>query len=97
MSNVISLPQHTSPVHYSTRLKTAGQDWTAGEKRLLDLLEFLEAMIIVLNDVKIKNIQSRDYAMAQIVTDEIKNYETRLHSTSLELNSLRRNYLASVQ
>jgi hypothetical protein len=97
MNNIIQLPCQPSPMQYANRLKTAGPDWTTNEKRLVDTLEFLEAMIIVLNDVKIKNIQCRDYAMAHIVADEIKQYETRLHSTSTELTNLRRNYLASVQ
>lgn len=97
MNNVIQLPNQPSPTQYANRLKTAGSDWTTNEKRLVDMLEFLEAMIIVLNDVKIKNIQSRDYAMAHIVADEIKQYESRLQATSNELTDFRRNYLASVQ
>lgn len=97
MKNVITLPVSNSPVHYASRLKTAGSEWTTHEKKLLDTAEFLEAMIIVLNDVKIKNIKERDYAMAQIVTEEIKNYEARLDVTTNELTSHRQNYITSVQ
>lgn len=97
MKNVISLPVAASPVHYASRLKTVGTEWTTHEKRLLDTVEFLEAMIIVLGDVKVKNIQDRDYAMAQIVTEEIQLYQSRLQTTQEELNRHREHYLVSVR
>ncbi len=97
MKNVVSLPATSSTVRYASRLKTSGVRWTSTEKRLLDTVEFLEAMIIVLNDVKVKNIKDRDYAMAQIVADELKQYEARLQSVTDELNAHRQSFLASVQ
>ena len=61
----------------------------------LDKAEFLEAMILVLDDVRLQNIRTRDYAMMEIVTDEIPRYEERLEETKSELEQLRQDFWAS--
>lgn len=89
-------PQRTSP-RYADRLKTAGEQWVRLEKRLLDQAEFLEAMILVLDDVKLTNIRNRDYAMMEIVTEEIPRYQQRLEEIQKSLTDLRRNYYESAK
>ena len=63
----------------------------------MDVTEFLDAMIIVLDDVRTQNIQRRDYAMAQIIADELQTYQTRLTVSQSELQKLRQDYCASAQ
>ena len=89
MAQILSLPNIHSPSAYQDRLKTNGQEWTGKEKKLVDLAEFFEAMIIVLDDVKLHHIQDRDYAMVEIITEEISRYQHRLEAIQHELAQLR--------
>lgn len=91
MSNLVTLPAPKGNI-YSDRLQTAGALWTGKEKRLIDRAEFFEAMILVLDDVKMQNIQSRDYAMVEIVTEEIAHYQSRLDDVQEQLARLRSEY-----
>ena len=60
----------------------SGNQWTTQEKKLVDRAEFLEAMILVLDDVRMQNIRSRDYAMMEIVSEEIPLYQQRLEESN---------------
>lgn len=74
------------------KLETQGDYWVFQEKKLLDYAEFFEAMILVLDEVRLQNIRSRDYAMMEIVSEEIPLYQKRLEETQVHLASLRRDY-----
>jgi hypothetical protein len=89
-----NVPQPPAP-KYADRLKTAGEHWVRLEKRLLDQAEFLEAMILVLDDVKLTNIRNRDYAMMDVVSEEIPRYQQRLEDIQKSLTELRRDYMES--
>lgn len=100
MAVILSFPSRapeTQPAapRYADRLKTCGDQWVRVEKRLLDQAEFLEAMILVLDDVKLTNIRNRDYAMMEIVTEEIPRYQSRLEEVQKSLTDLRRDYYES--
>ena len=97
MGTLVSLPKTKSTVRYADRLQTVGDKWTNTEKRLVDVTEFLEAMIIVLDDERTQNIQRRDSAMAQIIAEELQSYQTRLTAAQSELQQLRQDYCASAQ
>jgi len=92
MGQVVQLPASKSEDRYSSKLQTQGSEFVSREKKLLDKAEFLEAMILVLNDVRLQNIQSRDFSMMEIVSEEIPQYQTRLEETRMSLNSLRQEY-----
>ncbi|MGC9326438.1 MAG: hypothetical protein ACP5I1_02275 [Candidatus Hinthialibacter sp.] len=97
MADILSLPacgasSSKSRPRYGDRLETTGDHWIRLEKRLLDQAEFFEAMILVLNDVKLTNIQNRDYAMMEIVSEEIPRYQQRLDEVKKSLCDLRRKY-----
>lgn len=92
MATIIDFPVPISPSGGSSRLRTAGGRWTHLEKKLIDQAEFFEAMILVLNDVKLQNIQRRDYAMMEIVSEEIPRYQQRLNETREQLSALRTEY-----
>jgi len=92
MGNVISLPVAADVGRYGDRLLTRGEQWISREKHLLDQAEFLEAMILVLDDVRLQNIRNRDYAMMGIVSEEIPRYQKRLEEVQQSLTDLRRNY-----
>ncbi len=95
MGNVVSLPIKESRINYSDRLQTSGNNWTMREKKLIDEAEFVEAMILVLDDVRLQNIQNRDYGMMDIITDEIMQYQQRLDSLQHSLSQLRTEYASS--
>lgn len=102
MADILSLPIGGSPSNmprprYGDRLETTGDHWIRLEKRLLDQAEFFEAMILVLNDVKLTNIQNRDYAMMEIVSEEIPRYQERLNEVKKSLYDLRREYQETAQ
>ena len=97
MAEILSLPartanSQTASPRYADRLKTVGEQWVRLEKRLLDQAEFLEAMILVLDDVKLTNIRNRDYAMMEIVSEEIPRFQKRLEEVQHSLATLRREY-----
>ncbi|RJP32396.1 MAG: hypothetical protein C4527_06060 [Candidatus Omnitrophota bacterium] len=95
MGNVITLPHQESRISYADRLQTVGENWTLREKKLIDEAEFIEAMILVLDDVRLQNIQNRDYGMMDIITDEIVQYQQRLDNLQESLSRLRVEYAAS--
>ncbi len=97
MGSVVTLPlnRKSEGVQYADRLKTSGKRWVLIEKKLLDQAEFLEAMILVLDDVKLQNIRNRDFAMMEIVSEEIPRYQKRLEDIQLSLTDLRQQYLLS--
>ncbi len=102
MGKLVSLPIHdhkheTPNKPYGDRLKTQGDYWISREKRLLDKAEFLEAMIMVLDDVRLQNIKKRDYAMMEIVSEEIPRYQERLEEVQTSLAQLRQQFTASNQ
>ncbi|MBN2328751.1 MAG: hypothetical protein JXR73_16550 [Candidatus Omnitrophica bacterium] len=102
MADILTLPASGAPSNisrprYGDRLETAGDHWIRLEKRLLDQAEFFEAMILVLNDVKLTNIQNRDYAMMEIVSEEIPRYKERLDEVKKSLFDLRREYQETAQ
>lgn len=92
MGSVVQIPTQPAGNRYENRLKTAGDQWTTLEKKLIDKAEFLEAMILVLDDVRMTNIRKRDYAMMEIVGEEIPHYQERLTEVQDEIAQLRRNY-----
>ncbi|MBD3266935.1 hypothetical protein GF373_09720 [bacterium] len=98
MGNIVQLPARQqvkeSTPSYAEKLQTKGDQWVFQEKKLLDRAEFLEAMILVLDDVRLQNIRSRDYSMMEIVSEEIPRYEERLETTKQALTTLRREYWA---
>ncbi len=104
MGNVVQLPDlrsqskefDTQPVYYGERMRTSGESWTRREKKLLDRLEFLEAMVLVLDDVRLKNIRNRDYGMMSIVEEEIPRYMERIDEVRHELENLRARYNQSI-
>lgn len=97
MGSVVSLPldRTSDSVQYADRLKTSGERWVLIEKKLLDRAEFLEAMILVLDDVKLQNIRNRDFAMMEIVSEEIPRYQKRLEEVQKSLMDLRQQYILS--
>ncbi|MDX9753436.1 MAG: hypothetical protein RBU29_05710 [bacterium] len=99
MSNLIQLPLAKTLTRSGSssnhNVETQGDAWVYREKKLLDKAEFLEAMILVLDDVRVQNIRNRDYAMMEIVAEEIPLYEARLQDVQKELMQLRREYHAS--
>ena len=97
MGQVLSLPLSKETTRYADRMQTVGWHWTGKEKKLLDQAEFLEAMILVLDDVKLQNIQYRDYAMIEIISEEIMRYESRLEEIQKDLALLRLDYQSSPQ
>jgi len=97
MGQVIDLPVPAKTLRYADRLQTNGEPWTGREKKILDQAEFLEAMILVLDDVKLQNIQNRDYSMMEIITEEITRYQGRLDEARKALFQLRNEYLHSGQ
>ncbi|MFH1738051.1 MAG: hypothetical protein ABIH23_03515 [bacterium] len=94
MGQVVQLPDRSSEatVHYGERLKTAGNPWTRKEKKLLDKIEFLEAMVLVLDDVRLKNIRENDHGMMEVVQEEIPRYIERIEEIRRDLESLRAKY-----
>ena len=104
MGQVVQLPSFrdrleepgTQPVHYGERMQTSGESWTRKEKKLLDRLEFLEAMVLVLDDVRLKNIRNRDYGMMGIVEEEIPRYMERIDQVRCDLENLRAKYNQSI-
>lgn len=92
MASIVKLPVAAPKNHYAGRLQTEGKNWTAMEKKLLDQAEFLEAMILVLNDVREQNIRERDFAMKEIVTEEISHYQQRLEDIQQRIETLRSQY-----
>jgi len=92
MGQVVKFPIHERNNRQSELLETKGSEWITREKKLLDKAEFLEAMIMVLNDVRMKNIQDRDYSMMEIVSDEIPHYQNRLEEIKHSLTELRKEY-----
>jgi hypothetical protein len=98
MGQVLQLPDRRSSeiVYYGERLQTAGEPWTRREKKLLDRLEFLEAMLLILDDVRLKNINDRDYGMMEIVQEEIPRYIERTAEVRRDLDILRAEYSQSV-
>ncbi len=99
MADILSFPSRSqeslNTPRYSDRLKTSGEHWIRLEKRLLDQAEFVEAMILVLDDVKLTNIRNRDYAMMEIVSEEIPRYQRRLEEIQKSLTDLRKQYRES--
>jgi hypothetical protein len=99
MGHIIQLPLAKENGHHfhpkSQKLVTQGDHWVFREKKLLDKAEFLEAMILVLDDVRLQNIRSRDYAMMEIITEEIPRYEQRLETIKGDLQQLREAFWAS--
>lgn len=99
MGKIVQLPlfkeNSTRNQQNPQKLETRGEHWVFQEKKLLDLAEFLEAMILVLDEVRLQNIRSRDYAMMEIVSEEIPLYQKRLDETHLRLIDLRREYSAA--
>jgi hypothetical protein len=92
MAQVIPIPLRAAPNLRTERLQTQGIRWTTQEKKLLDQAEFLEAMILVLDDVRTQNICNRDYTMMEIINEEIPRYEERLDGIRHALANLRRDY-----
>lgn len=92
MAQIIQIPQRAAPDLRVERMQTQGVRWTTVEKKLLDQAEFLEAMILVLDDVRAQNIRNRDFSMLEIINEEIPRYEERLDEVRLALADLRSNY-----
>ncbi|MBI1388335.1 MAG: hypothetical protein GC154_07800 [bacterium] len=92
MAQVIQMPAKQSGVEYKDRLKTQGERFSVMERKLLDQAEFYEAMILVLDDVRLQNIRKRDYAMMDIITEEIPRYQNRLEEVRGMLDRLRAEY-----
>ena len=94
MGQVVQLPdrRRDQVVQYGERLQTAGEPWTRKEKKLLDRLEFLEAMHLVLHEVRLKNIRDRDYGMMESVQEEIPMYIERMEKVRRDLEVLRAKY-----
>ncbi len=90
MNNVVALPVQSSQNRRGAILETQGEEWNREEKRLLDRAEFLEAMILVLEDVKLQNIRNRDYGMMEVVNEEIIHYQERLEESQASLAELRK-------
>lgn len=96
MAKIIPFPKTEETGHsYRSNLMTAGEAWTAQEKRLLDRAEFYESMIAVLDDVRFQNAREHDYGMMEILMEEIPGYQQRLTEVQTELTELRRRYYAS--
>jgi len=100
MATILTLPSRseditTKSTRYADRIKTAGDQWVQMEKRLIDKAEFLEAMVLVLDDVKLTNIRNRDYGMMDIVSQEIPQYQSRLEDVQKSLSELRKEYAES--
>ncbi len=92
MAQVINMPAKTAGVHYKDRLKTQGERFSVMERKLVDQAEFYEAMILVLDDVRLQNIRKRDYAMMDIIAEEIPRYQKRLEEVQAMLDKLRAEY-----
>lgn len=99
MAQIIQLPNAVlrTKNRYAGRLHTAGERWVRQEKKLVDQAEFLEAMILVLNDVKLQNIRDRDYAMMEIVSEEIPRVHARLEEIQQRIVNLRKEFAESVE
>ncbi len=96
MAKIVPFPQSEDKCHsYKANLQTAGQNWTNREKKLLDRAEFLQSMIIVLDDVRMQNARERDFAMMEVVGEEIPRYQQRLEEVQVELAELRRRFIYS--
>ncbi len=100
MATILTFPTKsedikTTSTRYTDRIKTAGDHWVQMEKRLIDKAEFLEAMVLVLDDVKLTNIRNRDYGMMDIVSQEIPQYQSRLEEVQKSLLELRKQYADS--
>ena len=89
MGHVVSIPVSNKTNRYSDRLETIGAKWSGKEKKIIDRIEFLEAMLMVLDDVKMTNIQNRDYAMMEIISEEIIQYQKRLEEERKSFLQLR--------
>lgn len=94
MGQLVQLPKRSVQNQYGARLQTQGEEWVRLEKKLLDRAEFLEAMILVLDDVRLQNIRSRDFAMMEVVSEEIPAYQKRLEDIQDSLTKLRNEYIA---
>lgn len=92
MAQVISMPARSKGIQYKDRLKTQGERFSVMERKLVDQAEFFEAMILVLDDVRLQNIRKRDYAMMDIITEEIPRYQKRLDEVKTMLDKLRAEY-----
>lgn len=92
MAQVISMPMRSEGINYKDRIKTQGERFSVMERKLLDQAEFYEAMIMVLDDVRLQNIRKRDYAMMDIITEEIPRYQKRLDEVQDMLARLRTEY-----
>ncbi|MDP8244221.1 MAG: hypothetical protein P9L94_09090 [Candidatus Hinthialibacter antarcticus] len=89
MAQVITMPARKSGIQYKDRLKTQGERFSVMERKLVDQAEFYEAMILVLDDVRLQNIRKRDYAMMDIIAEEIPRYQKRLDEVKDMLDKLR--------
>lgn len=89
MAQVITMPAKQSGIQYKDRLKTQGERFSVMERKLVDQAEFYEAMILVLDDVRLQNIRKRDYAMMDIIAEEIPRYQKRLDEVKNMLDKLR--------
>jgi len=98
MGELVQLPNAHSEqtIFYGDRLRTAGDSWVRKEKKLLDRLEFLEAMILVLDDVRLKNIREGDVGMMEVVQEEIPQYLKRIEDIRRDLDALRSKYSQSM-
>ncbi|HQH71784.1 MAG TPA: hypothetical protein PK360_06850 [bacterium] len=99
MARIVDLPVTAGKTkhRYAERLQTSGERWVRQEKKLVDQAEFLEAMIQVLHDVKQQNIRERDYAMMEIVSEEIPRYFERLDEIQQRIMHLRQAYAESAE
>ncbi|MFB3787037.1 MAG: hypothetical protein ACE15F_11790 [bacterium] len=99
MARIVHLPVAVSKTkkRYAGRLQTAGERWIRQEKKLVDQAEFLEAMIQVLHDVKQQNIRERDYAMMEIVSEEIPRFYERLEEIHQRIVHLRQAFAESAE
>jgi len=98
MGEVVQLPdpRRGGVVYYGERLQTAGERWTRKEKKILDKLEFLEAMLLVLDRVRLENIRDSDYGMMEIVQEEIACYIERIEGVKRDLELLRAKFRQSL-
>ena len=53
-------------------------------------------MLLVLDDVRLKNIRNQDYGMMEIVQEEIPRYIERIEEVKRDLEVLRAKYTQSV-
>ncbi len=98
MAKIIPFPSTEETGHsYKSNLMTAGEAWTAKEKKLLDRAEFYESMIAVLDDVRLQNAREQDYGMMEILMEEIPSYQNRLTEIQSQLADLRQRYYNSLR